>query len=144
MQYFTSSRYASVASTLALAVAFTGTGYAAASLPQGHHANKPADRTAPVAVIAVTASGNLKAQSHEAPATGAPKVKKLGPGQYRVRIPGVAYFSTVDAATCSAQAATPLIAEVDGAGKTDFIVTIFDTEGTFTPSDFKCAIWNLK
>jgi hypothetical protein len=144
MQLFSSSRYANVASTLALAVAFTGTGYAAASLPHHHKAAKPADKTAPAAVIAVQSNGKLMAQLHEAPAKKAPRVKHVGDGTYVIHIPGVSYYSTYDAATCSPQAATPLMAEVDGAGKTDFVVSIFDVEGTFVDSDFKCAIWNLK
>jgi hypothetical protein len=144
MKLFSSNTYANVTATLALAIAFGGGGYAAATSLHHHKTKGPADNTAPVAVISVNQHGKLMAEKHEAPATGAPKVKSPSKGLYIVHIPGVSYYNAYDAAVCTPQNFTPLVAEVDGAGKNDFAVDIFDAEGTYTPSDFKCAIWNLK
>jgi hypothetical protein len=143
MRLPSSNHYSAVIATLALAVAFGGTGYAAASFP--HVSAKGAGHpTAPVAVIAVAANGHLKAQTHQAPAKAAPKVKRVVKGGYDINIPGVSYSSFVDAATCSAQAAAPVIAEVDGAGKSTLVVSLFMPDGSPVNSEFKCAIWNLK
>jgi hypothetical protein len=143
MTLFSSRHYANVTATLALGIALGGGGYAA-GVTAGHHANRPADKTAPVAVIAVAKSGRLVHSSHEVPATGAPKVKRIAKGTYTVTIPGVKYRDIADAAVCTSESFEPVIMEADGSGTSTFLTTAHKLgDGSAVNVAFKCAIWNL-
>jgi hypothetical protein len=143
MKFFTTSRYANVASTLALAVAFTGTGYAAASLPYGHHhANKPADKTAPTVVFQGGSTGHLVSQLHISPATKKPKVKRLSKGLYAITFSGFKFSSGADVGTCTESNYVDGAATVDGSGSATMLVHTFDQAGDPADAYFNCAVWN--
>lgn len=141
MKLFSTSRYANVTATLALALAVGGTGYAASALPGS--GSKPADKTAPAAVFQVSPTGHLLSQKHIAPATARPKVKKVFKGNYSITFQGFKFFSGIDVATCSAVNYQPTTILVDGAGNATMIIHTFDAAGNAANIGFDCSVWNM-
>jgi hypothetical protein len=141
MPLLSSSRYANVASTLALALAVGGTGYAAGALPDT--GAKPADKTAPTVVFQVGKAGHLVKQVHIAPETKHPITKRISKGNYTVKFPGFAFFSGADAATCSMIDYQADSIEVDGIGAGTMVVHLFDPAGNPVNGFFNCSVWNL-
>jgi hypothetical protein len=141
MKLFSSSRYANVTATLALAVAMGGTGYAAGALPHGK-AHKPADKTAPTVVFAVSNNGHVASQLHIAPAKKKPKVKHPSEGNYAITFPGFKFYSSADVATCTESNYLSGSVTVDGSGKATLLVHTFDQDGNAADAYFNCAVWN--
>jgi len=142
MTLFSSSRYANVTATVALAVALGGTGYAAGAMPHGK-SHKPADKTAPTAVFQASADGHLVSQTHIAPAKRKPKIKRVSEGTYTVSFRGFKFYSAVDVATCSEANYVAGSSTVDGSGRAALLVHTFDAAGNAADTYFNCSVWNL-
>jgi hypothetical protein len=143
MALITSSRYSAVASTLALALAAAGTGYAATSLPRhpaAHH-KKPTN-TSPTLVVDVAPNGKVIANLHRAPITGKPKIKHPSDGFYVFTLPGMKLNTSGDSATCSVANYLTATATVDGVGHS-FAVHVFDAAGNPADIGFQCAFWHI-
>jgi hypothetical protein len=166
MLKITSGRYAAVTSTLALAIAGAGTGYAVTSLPHnsvgtkqlqknavtspkikngtisGRDLGKSAVATSPIAVVTVGGK-RLVSQTHRAPITGRITMKRVSKGNYTFAFPGYPKFvSGRDGAACSAYDYQSSTVDTDGYGKS-FLVHVFGPDGSPSDAGFTCAVYAL-
>jgi hypothetical protein len=102
------------------------------------------DRLVPVAVVYVTAEGTVASEAHRAPVTGPPTASKDGAGVYDVDLPGITFFFSDDAATCSSADTAATRVGVNSISGSVLRVVVRDTDGTLVDGPIYCAIYNLE
>jgi hypothetical protein len=143
MPLITSSRYSAVASTLALALAVAGTGYAATTLPHEgsvqHQQNST--NTTPTLVVSITADGAINGELHRAPVGGVTRIKHPSAGFYILKGSGLTVQPS-DSEVCSVVDYLAATATVD-AVKHSLAVHVFDASGNPADIAFRCAFWKI-
>lgn len=139
MPLVTTSRYSAVASTLALALAAGGTGYAASSVAHARSAHHKKPNTSPTLVINVAANGKVHGDLHRLPVSGNTKIKHASTGFYVFKTPGLRVGASTTA-TCSVANYLPATATVDRVDHS-FAVHVFGAARNPADIAFQCSVW---